>query len=322
MPDIRNNLAPLPVFAQLSDRVWRVLGLNPGPFTLQGTNTYLVGSGNRKVLIDAGQGDERYVPLLQESLKLISPEAYISDVILTHCHMDHWGGLKDIYAIDDSIPVYKYPVVPGSYEDLHFMDDFPSYIPIQPLFDGQIFEVDEETTLRVIHTPGHTNDHCSFYLEEEESMFTGDCILGHGTVMFDNLIEYIDGLKKLQALRPQQLYPGHGPVVEDGMAKIQEYLEFRYQREHEILQLIQSDRNKAWTPLEIGTQLREDKGGNLQAAYLRGIALHVLKLEEDGKVEMLEQLEVQGDQKVIHMFDLIELLNKEWRYVESTRSRL
>ncbi|KAI7848238.1 beta-lactamase-like protein [Circinella umbellata] len=323
MSDLRDNLPPLPEFSRLSDRVHRVLGLNPSAFTLQGTNTYLVGRGNRKILIDCGQGEASYVSLLQDSLKQISPDAYISDILLTHCHFDHWGGLPDIYAVDDSIPVHKFPHESGSFEDTHFMDDFPSYVQLHDLHDGQLFEIDAETTLRVVHTPGHTSDHCTFYLEEEESLFTGDCILGHGTVTFDSLQVYLAGLRRLQTLEPQQLYPGHGDIVEDGMAKIEEYLEFRYQRENEILQLILSDRTKAWTPLEIGTILRQKKPGNLQAAYLRGIALHLMKLENEGKIQMTEQIEVdQPDHTRIHMFDLIELLNKEWRYVESGRSRL
>ena len=145
-------------------------------------------------MIDCGQGEASYVPLLQDSLKQISPDAYISDILLTHCHFDHWGGLPDIYAVDDSIPVHKFPHEAGSFEDTHFMDDFPSYIQLHNLHDGQIFEIDTETTLRVVHTPGHTSDHCTFYLEEEESLFTGDCILGHGTVTFDSLQVYLAGI--------------------------------------------------------------------------------------------------------------------------------
>ncbi|CDS10129.1 hypothetical protein LRAMOSA02806 [Lichtheimia ramosa] len=315
----RDNLPPLPEFSQLSDRVWRVLGLNPSPFTLQGTNTYLVGRGDRKILIDCGQGMPAYVPLLQQSLESISPHAYISDVLLTHSHMDHWGGLEYLLeACDGQITVHKYPLHPESYEQTVFMQGFPC--TPQDLRDGQVFQVDDETTLHVVHTPGHTSDHCCFWLEEENAMFAGDCVLGHGTVTFDDLTTYLQTLDRLLAFEPHHLYPGHGPVVEDGVAKIHEYIDFRRQRENEILDLILSDRSKPWTPLEIGSILRDKKPGDLQPAYLRGIALHVMKLESDGKLKSaMHNGPASGPLSAIRFDDLAEILKKEWFFIDNSR---
>ncbi|KAI9315746.1 beta-lactamase-like protein [Dichotomocladium elegans] len=314
----RNQLAPLPAFAKLSDRVWRVLGLNPSSFTLQGTNTYLVGSGNRKILIDCGQGMLEYGPLLQRSLLSISPDAYISDVILTHCHVDHWGGLDDLLAMDAGIRVHKYPLDPASYDHQHFMDGFP--VPAHYLLqDGQAIRIDDDTTLLVIHTPGHTADHCSFWLEEESAIFTGDCVLGYGTVTFSDLQTYLDTLYRLLDFQPQRLYPGHGPVVESGVTKIQEYITYREQRENEILVLMASDRSKPWTPVEIGTLLRDDKPGELQPAYLRGIALHLIKLERDGKLRgRIDRSRSESDQNDQYE-NVYTLLNKEFFFISSSR---
>jgi ribonuclease BN (tRNA processing enzyme) len=63
-----------------------------------GTNTYLIGLGDRKILLDVGEGDPAYLQLLQQCLKDISPTAYISDILISHCHHDHW--VNDLPSID------------------------------------------------------------------------------------------------------------------------------------------------------------------------------------------------------------------------------
>ncbi|VDM74342.1 unnamed protein product [Strongylus vulgaris] len=85
----RDDLTPLDDITQISQTITRVLGQNPGPFTLQGTNTYLIGKGNKKLLIDAGEANNmRYISKIQEALG----EATIEGIICTHWHYDHTGG--------------------------------------------------------------------------------------------------------------------------------------------------------------------------------------------------------------------------------------
>ncbi|KAI9482795.1 MAG: lactamase, beta 2 [Benjaminiella poitrasii] len=288
-------LVSLPKFAQLSSRVWRILGLNPGKFTLQGTNTYLLGTGPQKILLDCGEGKPDYLPLLESSLTDINPNAYISDIIISHGHLDHWGGLPDLLKSQtlnahEPIRIHKHPVPAG--RNVHYMDqfDFPSTRELQ---DDQFIAV-EGATLRVLYTPGHTADHCTFWLEEEQSLFTADCVLGQGTAVFDDLSEYIDGLQRLVQLKPQRLYPGHGPLIDaNATAKIQSYIDHRLEREQQIMHLFSSPQdNHVLSSLDIVQVLYKEYPESLHLSAARGIVLHLLKLQKDGKLTTVDKLPV------------------------------
>jgi endoribonuclease LACTB2 len=95
---------------------------------------------------------------------------------------------------------------------------------IRQLTDGQKFEIDEQNSLRVIHTPGHSTDHTVIFNEMKSILFSGDCILGEGTAVFEDLYDYMNSLEKILSLKPKTIYPGHGNIINDAVEKIQYYI--------------------------------------------------------------------------------------------------
>ena len=217
----------LPDIDAWSDRVVVALGQNPGMFTGPGTNTYLVGTGDERILLDTGSGHAEYLPVLAQALD--ERGCRIQEIVLTHGHPDHIGGCQGVMGQVGPLRVSKFPWA-------HFDDPYP--VEITPLADGDVVET-EGATLRAMHTPGHAADHLCFVLEEERSIFTGDNVLGVGTTVIPaeggDLLDYMNSLERLRTEEPTALYPAHGPRIDDGPAKIREYIDHRLAREQQIL---------------------------------------------------------------------------------------
>src|SRR5262245_35933983 len=88
------DLMSLRPVQRLSPRVVRILGCNPGPFTLQGTNVYLVGTGARRILIDCSDGNEAFIAALRDTLT--EQRCTVAAIVVTHAHGDHCGGVPAV----------------------------------------------------------------------------------------------------------------------------------------------------------------------------------------------------------------------------------
>ena len=262
----------VPDVERWSERVLVVRGLNPGPFTGPGTNTCLVGTGRRPLLLDTGAGVEGYLPLLEGALEAECSTDAPGDILLTHVHPDHIGGAADVVARFGPRKVGKKPW-PGRDEN------FP--VEITPIEDGAVFKTDG-ATLRAIHTPGHAQDHLCFYLEEEEALFTGDLILGIGTTVIPleggDMRLYLDSLEKLLSLELKRIYPGHGPAIDEPYEKIREYLDHRLEREAQIIAAIGAG---ARTVEQMVERIYVDTPRVLYPAAGQSVLSHLLKLEAE-----------------------------------------
>ena len=140
-------------------------------------------------------------------------------------------------------------------------------------------------TLIPVHTPGHASDHLCYYMPEEQALFTGDLILGGSTTVIPDedgdLAQYLDSLRRVQALGARRIYPAHGPVIEDAPGKIQEYLDHRMLRERQILQALGAG---ARTIPDMVKVIYADVPAALHGHAAMSVHSHLKKLRQEARV--------------------------------------
>jgi glyoxylase-like metal-dependent hydrolase (beta-lactamase superfamily II) len=242
-------------------RVRRVLAANPGPFTLEGTNTWVVGEAPA-VVIDPGPDDAGHI------LAVLDEAEGVSAILLTHRHPDHAPGAARLAGASGAA-VHAFRPEEGELR----------------LVEGQVVEAGT-ARFRTVHTPGHTPDHVAFLLEPDGFLFTGDAVLGRGTSVVDppegDMAAYVRSLQKMLDIGPKTIYPGHGPVIFTPRGKLEYYLRHRAEREQQVLGALAEgkQRPEEMVPGIYGGQLPPD----LFTAATRSVLAHLLKLDREGKV--------------------------------------
>jgi glyoxylase-like metal-dependent hydrolase (beta-lactamase superfamily II) len=227
---------------------------NASPWTgPTGNNTYLL-QGRVPALIDAGIGDERHLRSVEAALE----GRPLARLFVTHRHPDHVGGLDKILARWPSAEVIRF----GHADDLVAAGD---------------------TTLRIVHTPGHAPDHLCFLDENTRDIYCGDLARSGGSIVIPaskggNLRHYLDSLRRVRALEPTRLLPGHGPIVDDPAALIDQYVQHRAQREAEIVTAL---RDGVRTPEEMVPRIYGVLDPMLSAAAADSVLAHLVKLHDE-----------------------------------------
>ena len=234
--------------------VERLTAPNPGPMTLEGTNTYVVGR-HPAVVIDPGPDHAGHL----EAVRAVADaRGGIGTVLLTHDHSDHSEGVEKL-GIEPARPA-----------------------------DGETV-----AGLAAIATPGHADEHLCFllHLPDEEGggyvCFTGDLILGEGSTiigprdMGGSLRHYMESLRRLEELDLKLLFPGHGPEVRDPHEKIAEYVEHRMMRERRLIAALErGEHSRAALLGEVWDDVPEPLRGAAEVA----MQAHLEKLADEGRL--------------------------------------
>jgi glyoxylase-like metal-dependent hydrolase (beta-lactamase superfamily II) len=232
-----------------------ILANNPGPFSLTGTNTWIYGRDPAWV-IDPG-------PALAEHLDAISEElderGGLGAVLLTHDHHDHSEAVPELITRFSPAPL---AAARGTVTAL--------------LLDG-----DRYGPFEVVATPGHAADHLAF-LTDEGIAFTGDAVLGQGSVFVaSQLDQYLDALRRLRERELTLIAPGHGPVVNDPRAKLDEYISHRLAREAALVNALAEGKRTTQALLDA---VWSDAPAELRGGAAITMEAHLQKLDGEGRL--------------------------------------
>jgi glyoxylase-like metal-dependent hydrolase (beta-lactamase superfamily II) len=249
----------------LSPLVRRIVAPNPGIMTGPGTNTYLVGIDEIAV-VDPGPDDAGHLDAI-----VGCGGDRIRWILCTHTHRDHApgaAGLKERTGAE----VLAFGPKDGLKVDRRIGDGFRIEAT--------------EFRLRAVHTPGHASNHLCFLLEEERTLFSGDHVMQGSTVVIrppdGDMAVYLESLEKVRKLRLRAIAPGHGHVIDDPNAVVDDYLAHRRAREQQVLDtLAEAATAKIDTLVE---QIYTDVSPELRKVARYTVHAHLLKLAAEGRV--------------------------------------
>lgn len=275
---------------QMTPLIRRVIADNPGSFTYTGTGVYIIGRGTVCV-IDPG-------PMLEshfEALKRALEGETVSHVLVTHSHMDHsplahplaqWAGCK-VYAKGPAIPTES-DVRMEAGDDLTFKPDVT-------IGDGFVVE-GPGWTMEAIETPGHTSNHVCYALKEEETLFSGDHVMGWSTTVISppdgDMGDYLESLAKVRDRNFKTIFPTHGPpVTDDASGFIQKYIDHRKAREGAIMDRLKSGDSSIPQMVRV---IYADIDPKLHPAACHSVLGHIIHMVKEGRVNVDGKPDITG----------------------------
>ena len=274
--------------ARLSSRVRRVIARNPGPFTLHGTGTYIVGRGEVAV-IDPGPDLEAHVAAL---LAAVAGET-VTHILITHTHRDHSPAARALGRATGA-PTYGFgphgagAVGYGGGAEVEVEEGADrGFAPDHRLDDGARI-AGAGWTLTALHTPGHTSNHLCYALEEERALFVGDHVMGWSTTVISppdgDMGAYLASLRRCRdraaAGRDRVHYPTHGAPIAEPARHVGHLIAHRERREAEIASCLAEG---AVTVPAMVERIYAGVPRELHAAARRSVLAHLIHMVETGR---------------------------------------
>jgi glyoxylase-like metal-dependent hydrolase (beta-lactamase superfamily II)/8-oxo-dGTP pyrophosphatase MutT (NUDIX family) len=265
------ELAP-GVAVRLSPRLIRVTADNGSIMTGPGTNCYLIGGGesNEWAALDPGPTSDAHVQAIVDAAP-----GPIRWIFVTHTHKDHSPAAQALKARTGA-QLLGMAALHAEWQDTDFQPDVP-------LRGGEVFQLPGDSTLRVIHTPGHAGNHLCYLLDEERMLFTGDHVMQGSTVVINppdgDMGAYIASLRELMELDLDWLAPGHGFLIPEPRPAMRAIVEHRLKREAKVFAALQPGRPQALD--ELLAKVYDDVPPKLHAMARRSLTAHLLKLRDD-----------------------------------------
>jgi glyoxylase-like metal-dependent hydrolase (beta-lactamase superfamily II) len=252
---------------RLRPNVRWILAPNPSIYTGPGTNTYLVGT-DEVAVIDPGPDDH------EEHLDAIAKagDGRIKWILVTHTHPDHSPGAAGLKERTGA-QVLGY-------------DERDGFVPDATLGEGDAVE-GTGFRLTALHTPGHASNHLCYHLAGERILFSGDHIMSGSTVVIappdGDMRAYLDSLVRLRQVEMSVVAPGHGTFIDDGHAKVEEYIAHRQAREGAIATAL-GQKGEARIE-ELVEAVYTDVPEQLHPIARFSVWAHLRKLRDEGRAE-------------------------------------
>ena len=264
--------------AVLTPMIRRVIAENPSPYTFKGTGTYIIGRGEVAV-IDPGPLDEAHVEALLYALK----GETVTHILVTHTHRDHSPAVR-LLQPETEAQTYGYGRHGGD-KNLPRVEsaDF-DFMPDVLLKDGDVVR-GRDWTVEAVHTPGHTSNHLCFALKEENTLFSGDHVMGWSTTVVSppdgDMGAYIASLEKLLARDDGTLVPTHGSPIEDPRTYMTALLAHRMKRVEQVAEQVAAGRQ---TIREMVDAIYLDLDPRLHGGAARSVLSHLIHLIDTGRI--------------------------------------
>lgn len=259
---------------RLSERIVRVTAPNGNLMTGPGTNSYFVGDphGDNWALIDPGPDDAAHLAAL-----VAAAPGPVRWILVTHTHKDHSPLAAALKARTGAVLLGMRPQH-DEWQDARFAPD-------RALAHGERLRLGAQTTLRVIHTPGHASNHLCYLLEEERTLFTGDHVMQGSTVVINppdgDMAAYLASLRALLAEDLDWLAPGHGFLIPQPHAAIERLIAHRLAREARVLQALA--RHGCAGVEELLAEVYAETPPALLPVARRSLTAHLIKLANEGR---------------------------------------